>query len=355
MCYAAGSVDQAVNVCPMCRVFPHSRCPHQRGLCTNRTAHPRFDVLFLKNAEVDCFRGCGFCKWASASPKAAGWNNTGWPGCCRAPTSGEHRLIQPAEWRSVSVVHHVPIPSEVKVALDNIPSRGSSVPSTSPVRSSKPPVDRRNSSASAKSPAMPIPSKSRANGSPQMTASSVTSTSSRGSGGSGGSGGGEESHKRRETVGENSSPGRKQLDLADPLTPPRRNSGPRPPAKVVPDERRRSPPSAQSPKVSSKSSPPVRAVDPPKPQKKAEPPLSSASSSSGSDSLRTESTITSDGGFTDYLSDESEAELQRQAEAKAALVAQNEAEEFEFRQARQALANVGLKPPNVVRPPKVRT
>ncbi|KAJ6629105.1 hypothetical protein B0H10DRAFT_1626454, partial [Mycena sp. CBHHK59/15] len=57
------------------------------------------------------------------------------------------------------------------------------------------------------------------------------------------------------------------------------------------------------------------------------------------------STITSDGGFTDYLSDESEAELQRQAEAKAALVAQNEAEELEFRAARQALATVGLRPP----------
>ena len=43
-----------------------------------------------------------------------------------------------------------------------------------------------------------------------------------------------------------------------------------------------------------------------------------------------DSTVTSDGGFTDYLSDESEAELQRQAEARAAVVAQNHAEELEF-------------------------
>jgi hypothetical protein len=53
----------------------------------------------------------------------------------------------------------------------------------------------------------------------------------------------------------------------------------------------------------------------------------------------------SDGVFTDYLTDVSEAELQRQAEAKAALVAQNEAEELEFRAARQALRNVELRPP----------
>ncbi|KAI0000073.1 hypothetical protein BJV77DRAFT_924557, partial [Russula vinacea] len=56
-------------------------------------------------------------------------------------------------------------------------------------------------------------------------------------------------------------------------------------------------------------------------------------------------TITSDGGFTDYLSDESEAELQKQAEAKAALLAQTHAEEREFKAARQQLASVDLRPP----------
>lgn len=59
----------------------------------------------------------------------------------------------------------------------------------------------------------------------------------------------------------------------------------------------------------------------------------------------TDSTVTSDGGFTDYLSDESEAELQRQAEIKAAIVAQNQAEEQEFKAARQQLADVDLRPP----------
>jgi hypothetical protein len=59
----------------------------------------------------------------------------------------------------------------------------------------------------------------------------------------------------------------------------------------------------------------------------------------------TDGTVTSDGGFTDYLSDESEAELQRQAEVKAAIVAQNQAEEQEFKAARQQLADVDLRPP----------
>ncbi|KAJ7179876.1 hypothetical protein C8R43DRAFT_378372 [Mycena crocata] len=399
MCYASGSLDQAVNVCPMCKVFPHQRCPHTRDVCRNRTAHPRFDVLYLKNAEVDSFNGCGYCKWARTGPppKAAGYYNTGWPGCCRAPTASEHRLIQPADWRSVSLVHHVPIPPDVKEKLDSLSTRGSPIPSASPVRSgpsakpSIPSVDRRNSSpgVSAKSAAMPIPAKSRAGGSPQMVASSITSTSSRGSGGSGGASTSvpttstmEQVQRRRETIADldkppassNSSPSRKHIDLLENPITPRRNSGGRPPpsttspavSKVIADAlisgtpgRRRSLSSTQSTpsaKVSppvltkavpAKTSPPVRPADPPRVQKKAEGENSSASSSSGSDSLgsMTESTVTSDGGFTDYLSDESEAELQRQAEAKAALVAQNEAEELEFRMARQALANIGLRPP----------
>ncbi|KAJ6509924.1 hypothetical protein C8R47DRAFT_771972 [Mycena vitilis] len=461
MCYAYGSIDQAVNVCVMCKVFPGPRsvapkipvhchiassCPHTRDVCRNRTAHPRFDVLYLKNAEVDSFNGCGYCKvhygqpvfsvnayrsqWARTNPppKAAGYYNTGWPGCCRPPTASEHRLIQPADWRSVSLgtcvalapqqhliqtaVHHVPIPADVKAALDNLSSRGSPVPSASPVRSGPsakpaiPPVDRRNSASgrTAKSAAMPIPTKGRSGGSPQMVASSITSTSSRGSGSSGGTSASIpaastmelQAQRRRDTSADaekppgpsNFSPGRKQTDLENPFTP-RRNSSGRPPAsaasssvsKVIADaltsgtQRHRSLSSAQSstPAKSSppasKTSPPVRPVDPPRSQKKADAEnlsassssskkadvdasskkkdVETASSSSGSDSLgsMTESTVTSDGGFTDYLSDESEAELQRQAEAKAALVAQNEAEELEFRAARQALANIGLRPP----------
>lgn len=150
------------------------------------------------------------------------------------------------------------------------------------------------------------------------------------------------------------SPTRKMVDLEGPVSP-RRNSGGRSSAvvassmavKATADTHRRASVS-NAPSPPAKSSPPTRPSDrpavlsTPRPVKK-EANISSASSSSGGSS--TDGTVTSDGGFTDYLSDESEAELQRQAEARAALLAQNQAEEHEFRAARQALAHVDLRPP----------
>ncbi|KAJ7791320.1 hypothetical protein B0H14DRAFT_2935825 [Mycena olivaceomarginata] len=311
MCYASGSIDQAVNVCPMCKVFPHTSCPHTREVCRNRTAHPRFGL--------DAFNGCGYCKDSF---------NTGWPGCCRAPTTSEHRLIQPADWRSVSQVHHVPIPSDVKAALDR--ATGSPLPSTSPVRSAAkaaiPLVDsRRNSTSgrsSAKSAAVPIPTKGRSGGSPQMVASSVTSTSSRGSGSSGGTSG---------SVPNASQPV-SSSKVADAVQTRRRNLQRRPRRSPQSPLRRCGPLMRPKPQKKEKAdienSAAVSGSDPPRPQKKKDLETSSTSSS-GSESM-TESTVTSTGEFTDYLSDESEAELQRQAEAKAALVAQNEAEEMDW-------------------------
>ncbi|THH33665.1 hypothetical protein EUX98_g546 [Antrodiella citrinella] len=73
--------------------------------------------------------------------------------------------------------------------------------------------------------------------------------------------------------------------------------------------------------------------------------LNVSSASSDSSGSASETTVISDGGFTDYLSDESEAELQRQAEIKAAQIAQNHMEEQEFKAARQQLAHVDLRPP----------
>jgi hypothetical protein len=69
--------------------------------------------------------------------------------------------------------------------------------------------------------------------------------------------------------------------------------------------------------------------------------ISDSNSGSGS----SDNTTSSDGGFTDYLSDESPSELQRQAVAKAALLAETHASEQEFRAARQQLAGVNLRPP----------
>lgn len=94
--------------------------------------------------------------------------------------------------------------------------------------------------------------------------------------------------------------------------------------------------------------------------------LSGTSSSNGSndDGSTADGTATSDEDFTDYLSTESEAELQREAEARAelqrkaearaALLAQNEAEELEFKTARWQLAHVELHPPKSWDPKIIR-
>ncbi|EIN10563.1 hypothetical protein PUNSTDRAFT_28641, partial [Punctularia strigosozonata HHB-11173 SS5] len=122
MCYVQGSIDQATAVCPMCKVYKPTgaRCPHIRETCTNRANHPRGNVVYLKNPEVPTFKGCGYCKWANANPpsKAAGYNNAGWPGCCRPPREDDKRLISAADWLAVSLVHHVNIPADVRAALE---------------------------------------------------------------------------------------------------------------------------------------------------------------------------------------------------------------------------------------------
>lgn len=123
----------------------------------------------------------------------------------------------------------------------------------------------------------------------------------------------------------------------------------------APDKRRSATAAPNTPTksshVSSRSERSPPSSTPRAPPKREVAPISSASSSSGSESF-SDSTVTSDGGFTDYLSDESEAELQRQAEARAALLAQNHAEEMEFKAARQQLASVDLRPPKAWNPAK---
>jgi len=97
-------------------------------------------------------------------------------------------------------------------------------------------------------------------------------------------------------------------------------------------------------------------VGPPKEirRREGQDPSGASSSSGSSDSMGSfsDNTITSE-GFTDYLSDESEAELQRQAEAKAALLALTLAEEREFKAAREQLAHVDLRPPRLWNPTNI--
>lgn len=73
--------------------------------------------------------------------------------------------------------------------------------------------------------------------------------------------------------------------------------------------------------------------------------MSISSGSSDGSSEGSGTTIVSEGGFTDYLSDESEAEIQRQVEKKVVLHIQQSAEDFEFKLAKADLEGVGIEPP----------
>ncbi|KAH9482815.1 hypothetical protein JR316_0004915 [Psilocybe cubensis] len=376
-------------------------CPHIRETCRNRAAHPRMDVLYLTNAEVERFNGCGFCKWAHTDPPPppheAGYKNRGWPGCCRPPSSSEYDLIEIENWPAVAIVHDVPIPRHLEAILKSLPlpskmaqplspggrsppskastpstirkSTGGTTPSKPSVLSTKAmntPSHSRGRSPHATSPVANVPR------TPSSTAisSSVPSSSSmdtirRKSGTSG------TSERRLEGVqSAHSSPGRKSIEIENPVSPRRVSSVRRPtltPATtsvsvskiVAGDSRAPRAPTVQDnsskPRPSISTSPSrqqtPRIPEPvtflaPRPSKTTDDcgASSSSGSSDGVGSL-SDSTITSDGGFTDYLSDESEAELQRQAEAKAIVMAQNLQEENEFKMARQQLAHIDLRPP----------
>ncbi|KAI0638300.1 hypothetical protein C8Q77DRAFT_1153964 [Trametes polyzona] len=409
MCYAVGSIQQATSTCPMCKVFKPSasRCPHIKETCSNHANHPRHDVLYLKNAEVQTFNGCGYCKWAKTNPppRLSGYQNPGWPGCCRPPNPSEYKLIGAADWPAVSLVHHIPIPPDIKVILDGITAPRGASPLSSPTgtvrnataQASAPAISRRSSynvasptraePATTKGNAAAVATKSRSGGSPQQVSASLSSNP-RGVAGdtamaSLSKASTLEQHQstRRSAMDvfaekrpdpsntTQHSPGRKHAELSGSLA--RRSSERRPSIStsppsgtvskgsvdIIPQRRRTAPSTPSAPAASlpqggrtSLERPTDRLVidaTPVAPKRGSveeaveKMSLSSASSSSSGSS----SELTVDGGFTDYLSDESEAELQRQAEAKAAILAQNQLEELEFKVARQQLANVDLRPP----------
>ena len=161
------------------------------------------------------------------------------------------------------------------------------------------------------------------------------------------------------------SPGKKQLEPES----PHRNSGrrhsvspllPPKPSKeeYAPEKEKRRTLNA----INTNTATPTRRSSPPNPTRSktleaglAELSIASPSSASSSSGSSASSDITVDGGFTDYLSDESEAELQRQAEIRAALIAQSKMEEQEFRAARQQLATVDLRPPKSWNPNMARS
>lgn len=426
----------------------NSRCPHRQDVCYNRANHPRHDVVYLKNAEgissicafVYSSSWCPYLafpspqlqdstvvatarcasslpsfdiskssnQWARTNPKLNGYQNPGWPGCCRAPNQGEVKSIPPADWLAVSTVHNIPIPSDVKALLESIgttssrttapatsPSAGKASPTTPPSldrKGSAGLVPTRTSGSSPRTQPLSIPSKVRSNGSPKENAAPLGVPAPRGPGL-------KESppsvtdqvlaHHRKSNMEHidkrgdspnNPSPLRRHMELE--ATMASRSSDRRPSVSTVkvastvakgadpPSLRRRASTTDTSAMVNNHATASARTMDrrgtisASRPSEKrssldidfgaisiaSSPKSPSSGSSDGGDARSvggssSEGTITSDGGFTDYLSDESEAELQKQAEARARLLAQNQMEEQEFKMARKQLAHVDLRPP----------
>ncbi|CDO68694.1 hypothetical protein BN946_scf184652.g21 [Trametes cinnabarina] len=341
-------------------------------------------------------------------PDSLAIRTRGWPGCCRPPNPGEYKLIGAADWPAVSVVHHIPIPPEIKSILDGITAPRGTSPLASPTGTVRPvatlqttpaPAISRRASCNVASPtraeaviakgsSAAASIKVRSGGSPKQVSapltSNIRSVAKDTSMASLSKATATEQHQtsRRSAMDvfadkrpdpsntTQNSPGRKHAELSGSVS--RRSTEHRPTlststssgntSKVAVDatvQRRRNVPT--TPSASPANVPPTgrtveritdRASAEPAPSKRASPledaaekmSISSGASSSSSGSS-SETTVISDGGFTDYLSDESEAELQRQAEAKAAILAQNQLEELEFKAARQQLAHVDLRPP----------
>ncbi|KJA29951.1 hypothetical protein HYPSUDRAFT_31988 [Hypholoma sublateritium FD-334 SS-4] len=336
------------------------------------------DVVYLTNAEVERFNGCGFCKWIDIDPpaKTKGYSNPGWPGCCRPPLPGEYSMIQAAEWKAVNAVHGTPIPPDIERLLASLtlpPTRAPSTAPASPKSTSKPSTPARKVSAPSKPSVKPLATPSPNRGRSPIAASatvsrtpsaaaissSVPNSSSVDAVARRKTASGAPDRRGEGTQSNNSSPSRKSLEIDSPTN--RSPSTRRPvltPATTSVSVSRVVAADSRAPRRPSISTTATAAAAERKeaaflvPRGKDEFASSASSSSGSSDGMGSlsDSTVTSDGGFTDYLSDESEAELQRQAEARAVVLAQNQAEELEFKIARQQLASVGLKPPKLWNP-----
>ena len=250
------------------------------------------------------------------------------------------------------------MPPEIKAILDSVvgstPFRGSgqSSPQSPPIQSatvgrsaglqmSGSPIPGRRPGATASTFVKPDGKSGRSGYSPPQTASSLSKATGRSS---------LDLDRKRDT-----SPGKKQFETES----PHRNSGRRSSVSVLltpkaskddctPEKEKRRTLNAINTNMvtaSQRSSPSNSIRSKSLEAGLAELSIASPSSASSSSGSSASSDITVDGGFTDYLSDESEAELQRQAELRAALVAQSKTEEQEFKAARQQLATVDLRPP----------
>ncbi|KAH7105505.1 hypothetical protein BKA62DRAFT_766868 [Auriculariales sp. MPI-PUGE-AT-0066] len=291
MCWRVGSVEDVASGCQMCKLYAtKGKCTHERQVCSDRTNHPNFDVRHFVNTDCRFANACGYCKMARANPTVDAKYNRGWPGCCRAPSSHEWEMVKDLGIATmISRLHEIPIPTEVKKRLDANPSP-KAVPRPQVQQAEREGGEQRtsrlrdnNTVASA-----PQPNASGAATRPQAPRRTVTAESAL-------------PQSQRPSLAARKSASTVQLMQSLSMAPaPRANF--------------------TSSLTSSGSS-------------------DSGSNRGGAMSDSDASTVRSE--FTDYLSEESEAELQRQAQLRI----EAKKEEDEFKAARAKLAGIDTTNP----------
>ncbi|KAG9104716.1 hypothetical protein FRC06_011610 [Ceratobasidium sp. 370] len=336
MCVVRDQPD-GTYTCLACRVLgiPIRECTHRQSLGVS-------DVVYFRNTGVPTINGCGYCKWAREYPPPPGTqlpNNPGWPGCCRAPRPEDAPLIDRDNYAAiVAAWDQRALPPAVTTVRGAPTQRRSPIPQFSSQTATPTP--------NSPTPTGPEPT-TQSSGTPPPTTSRRSDTMRREReqdryvARRQGSGSGSYDIPRQNSHSD-SLPSRHSTIRASDGT---RTVGVQPP---IPSHWGRSGPGNGTPGM---NTPPVASTN-------AEPLSlaslsasinqigrhSSAMSDSGSESSR-DSNTTVGTDSTDYLSDESEEELQRLAVERAMEVERQRTEEAEYESARRGLQNIELTPP----------
>ncbi|CAE6486681.1 unnamed protein product [Rhizoctonia solani] len=305
MCVVRDQPD-GTYTCLACRVLgtPLRECAHRKslGVCRNRANH-KSDVVYFRNTGVATINGCGFCKWAKEYPPPPGAtlpNNPGWPGCCRPPRPEDTPLIDREHYAAIVA------------AWDQraLPASTIRTPSSTQRRAPIPQFSENSE---------PDPSRT-----PPLSAATPRRDTLRSS---------------RDESPRYSSRRQGSYDAPPPVAPVRQGSYDSPQqrhgtirASATPRGPVQPPPPAPADQLSlsslSNALPALRASG-------------SAMSDSGSESSNT--TVGTDS--TDYLSDESEEELNRLAVARAMAIERQRVEDAEYESARRGLRDIDLTTP----------
>lgn len=348
MCVVRDSPD-GTYTCLACRVLgiPVRECTHRQslGVCRNRANH-KSDVVYFRNTGVPTINGCGFCRWAREYPPPPGTqlpNNPGWPGCCRAPRPEDAPLIDKDHYAAiVAAWDQRALPQTVSTIRSAPAQRRSPIPQFSPAATTNTPPPTESLGSSGTPP--PGPGARRSD--TVRRDREVRGDRER-----------EDRYTTRRQGSHDTPPPTLRQSSYD-GTPPARHAtiraadgtrivGAQPP---IPSHWGRGVPGNGTPGM---GTPPTGLPPPADPLSLTSLSASisairlsnpAAMSDSGSESSR-DSNTTIGTDSTDYLSDESEEELQRLAVQRAIQVERQRVEEAEYESARRGLRDIELTPP----------